>query len=48
MKEILVDVRRHPSDWQTASYKLDDVAGLHWGSMSGGVQRATSHTALFG
>lgn len=43
-----VEVRRHPSDWQTATYRMDDVSGLHWASMSGGVGRGTSRPAVFG
>jgi len=41
-------VRRHPNDWQEATYKLSDVSGLHWDDISGGVGRRTSHITLFG
>lgn len=46
--EITVEVRRHPQDWQTATYRLVNVDALHWSSVSGGVARATAKPALFG
>lgn len=46
--DVLVSVRRHPQDWQTATYRLNDVHNLHWDCVSGGVGRVTSHPALFG
>ncbi len=45
---IEVYVRRHPNDWQTATYNLSDISGLHWDYVSGGVGRRTSHETLFG
>lgn len=47
-ENIEVYVRRHPNDWQTATYNLSDVSGLHWSYVSGGVGRRTSHETLFG
>jgi hypothetical protein len=46
--DLTVCVRRHPSDWQTAVYRLSDIDGLHWDTTSGGVGRKTSRAALFG
>jgi hypothetical protein len=46
--DTLVSVRRHPNDWQTARYRLRDISGFRWDGASGGVGRATAHTALFG
>ena len=46
--ELTVCVRRYPSDWKTAVYRLSDVNGLHRDSISGGVGRKTSHDAWFG
>ncbi|MDR6954918.1 hypothetical protein J2X65_004294 [Ancylobacter sp. 3268] len=46
--DLIVSVRRHPQDWQTATYRLGDIQNLHWDVASGGVLRATSHPALFG
>jgi hypothetical protein len=45
---IEVYTRRHPNDWQTATYKLADIEELHWNNVSGGVGRRTSHDTLFG
>jgi len=48
MTDETVQVRRHPQDWQTAVYKLQDIEGLHWDIESGGVQHRTSHPTVFG
>jgi len=34
-----VHVRRHASDWRIATYRLEDLEGVHWDIISGGVQR---------
>lgn len=47
-QDTLISVRRHPSDWQTARFRLRDIRGFRWDGTSGGVGRAASHTALFG
>ena len=45
---VAVYVRRHSGDRQTATYHLSDLQRLHWGSVSGGIGKRTSHAALFG
>ena len=42
-----VKVRRHPSDWQIATYCFSDVQGYSWGKISGGNQKRTSNWTLF-
>ena len=44
----LVYVRRQPSDDQTASYRVEDVYGVHFGSITGGLNISLPHDALCG
>lgn len=47
--DFVVYVRRHPLDWQTAEYRLSALScELFWDRQSGGVNKGTSHPALFG
>jgi hypothetical protein len=43
-----VSVRRHPSDWQTAVYRLSDISGIHSDVVSGGVGRKMSRSTWCG
>jgi hypothetical protein len=46
--EQTVDVRRQWNDWKIASYRLSDVDGLHWDSVSGGVKARAPRSFLHG
>jgi hypothetical protein len=43
-----VKVRRQWNDWQIATYRLNDVSGLHWSGMSGGVQSIAPRDFIHG
>jgi hypothetical protein len=47
MSGLILHVRRHPTDWQTATYRIEDANGFRWDSVSGGVARNTSRETLF-
>ena len=34
---VTIKIRRAPRDWQIGEVAWDDIEGLHWGSVSGGV-----------
>ena len=44
----IVSVRRQWNDWRHATYRLDDIAGLHWSSVSDGVQAAAPRAFVHG
>lgn len=46
-KEI-VTVVRHPGDWRTADYLLENISDLHWSNASGGVQKNLNRVYLCG
>ena len=37
MSDETIRVRRHWNDWKTADFRLGDLEGLHWDTVSGGV-----------
>jgi hypothetical protein len=45
---MLVRVRRQYNDWRVATYRLEDVSGLHWDEVSGGVRAKANRSYLFG
>lgn len=36
-EQTLIHVRRQSNDWRTAAYRIDDLEGLHYSNISGGV-----------
>lgn len=47
MDQPRITVRRHPQDWQTATYPIDRVFRPRWDTETGGVRRSTGRTYLF-
>ncbi len=47
MADLILHVRRYPTDWKTATYRVEDVEGFRWDSVSGGVAKNTSRETLF-
>lgn len=43
-----VHVRRQPNDYRTATYRREDVEGIHFDSTTGGINTNLSHEALCG
>lgn len=48
MAEATVRVRRQWNDWRIATYKLSDLADVHWDTISGGVNENTPRPFLHG
>lgn len=44
----VVWVRRQPDDWRKAKYRLTDIRGIHYSSLTGGVGKGTPRPFLFG
>lgn len=47
-KQELLRVKRHPKDWQEASYREDQIQDPHWSFSSGGMRAAFSRDTLCG
>lgn len=47
-EQAVVKVRRHWNDWRIATYHLADLGGVHWDTMSGGVQSTAPQPFLHG
>jgi hypothetical protein len=47
-KSAIITVRRQWNDWRMATYRLDDVAELHWSAVSGGVQAVAPKPFIHG
>ena len=45
---VIITVRRHWNDWRMTDYRLDDVEGLHWSQISGGVQARAPQSFVHG
>ena len=43
---LVVWVRRQFDDWRHAAYRMDDLSGLHWSSIGGGLQRRANREYL--
>lgn len=43
-----VYIRRHWKDWKVGSVDLERLDGLHWGQISGGVQRVSPRPYIYG
>ena len=41
-------VRRQFNDYRDALYKIDDIDGLHWGDVSGGINQRSPRAFLMG
>jgi hypothetical protein len=48
MAEDIVIVRRQWNDWRHASVRIEDVSGLHFDSVSGGVRVRSPREFLHG
>lgn len=47
-RDAEVIVRRQWNDWRQATYRLSDLEGAHWGTLSGGVRVRTPQPFLHG
>ena len=47
-EDPLVTVSRAPGDYQTAQYRMSDIANLHWSHLTGGVHRFLSRPRVMG
>ena len=47
-EELTIVVRRQWNDWREAVYRINDISGLHWSEVSGGVQAVAPRPFLHG
>jgi hypothetical protein len=46
--DVTVQVRRQWNDWAIATYRLSDIAELHWSRQGGGLRHRTPRAFLHG
>lgn len=46
--ETPITVSRHPGDWRYATYRMSDLGGVHWDTLSGGIGLASGRPVLYG
>lgn len=44
--EKCIMIARQPADWQTMKVSLNDLEGIHWDNITGGIQIRTTHECI--